>query len=192
MLRLSVGGTPVYTRRGWLTSALSIAASLKAQDRRQLTSTRRQPASINGLKLDSDSIGSLTREFTNGQFTGVIGASLVDGIRKRNSITIEQLLQRLLPLAQELAFPPITNFRVGATMLGESGSIYLGGNIEVQGESAALCVHAEQCAASLLYANREKAVRALAVTAAPCGHCRQFLYELVGKSSFEIHLAARN
>jgi len=77
-------------------------------------------------------------------------------------------------------------------MLGESGSIYLGGNIEVQGESAALCVHAEQCAASLLYANREKAVRALAVTAAPCGHCRQFLYELVGKSSFEIHLAARN
>jgi cytidine deaminase len=39
-------------------------------------------------------------------------------------------------------------------------------------------VHAEQAALSNAFMHDEPGVEAIAVTAAPCGHCRQFLYEL--------------
>ena len=179
----------LQTRRNWLAMAAPMAAILRGQDQQRVPAPGKRPLEFARLQLDSASVTELAAAFRDLRFAGSIPPLLVDAIRRRNSIGSGQLLTKLLPIAQELAYPPITNFRVGCAMLGQSGAIYLGGNIEVPGQSAALCVHAEQCAASLLYNGLERAIRAMAVTAAPCGHCRQFLYELMGKTPFDVYLS---
>ncbi|WP_448189615.1 cytidine deaminase [Azospirillum sp. sgz301742] len=84
----------------------------------------------------------------------------------------------LLPLAALYARPPISGFRVGAVALGLSGALYLGANIEFPGQALSCSVHAEQAAVANAWANGERGLSALAVSAAPCGYCRQFLNEL--------------
>src|SRR5579884_2021033 len=87
---------------------------------------------------------------------------------------------KMLPAAQKLARPPISNFRVGAIALGTSGTLYPGANIEIPGNPLNQTVHAEQAAIANAYAKRERGIKAIAVTDAPCGHCRQFLNEIEG------------
>jgi len=69
---------------------------------------------------------------------------------------------------------------------GTSGTIYLGANIEFRGESLGQTVHAEQAALSNAFMHDEPGIEAIAVSAAPCGHCRQFLYEFAGGRDIEI------
>lgn len=83
----------------------------------------------------------------------------------------------LLDAARERAFAPISGYRVGAVVLGASGRTYLGANIEIPGLPLGQTLHAEQAAAANAYMAREDGVKAIAVTAPPCGHCRQFLHE---------------
>jgi cytidine deaminase len=83
----------------------------------------------------------------------------------------------LLPQAQSYARPALTKFRVGAVVRGTSGKLYLGANIEFPGQSLSQTIHAEQAALANAFMHDETGVDAIAVTAAPCGHCRQFLYE---------------
>src|SRR5262249_5625987 len=83
----------------------------------------------------------------------------------------------LVPLATSFSQPPLSNFRVGAVIRGTSGSLYLGANIEVPGRSLGLTVHAEQATLANAYTSGEAALAAIALGEAPCGHCRQFLYE---------------
>ena len=83
----------------------------------------------------------------------------------------------LLPQAQSYARPLLTNFRVGAVVRGASGAVYLGANLEFPGQSLHQTVHAEQAALSNAFMHDEPGIVALAVSAPPCGHCRQFLYE---------------
>ena len=83
-------------------------------------------------------------------------------------------------------FTPISNYRCYAVLLGETGSIYLGLNVEIPGTAEATTLHAEQFA-SLLSAGvggggsrlNETGLISLAQrgTGAPCGHCRQWLAE---------------
>ena len=84
----------------------------------------------------------------------------------------------LLPLARTYARPPISNYLVGAVARGVSGDLYLGANIEIPGHSLGFSVHGEQFALSNAYMHSEKGIAAIAVTAAPCGHCRQFINEM--------------
>ncbi len=83
----------------------------------------------------------------------------------------------LLPLAQTFARPLLSGFSVGAVVQGMSGSLYMGANFEVPGHALALTAHAEQAALANAYSHGESGIAAIAVTAAPCGHCRQFLHE---------------
>ena len=105
------------------------------------------------------------------------------------SENIEQLMLRLLPTAREFARPPISNFLVGAVALGASGTLYLGANIEMGGNALNQSVHAEQSAVANAYANRERGITAIAVTAAPCGHCRQFLNEITDGAKIRVIVA---
>ncbi|MEO5923167.1 MAG: cytidine deaminase [Bryobacteraceae bacterium] len=91
----------------------------------------------------------------------------------------DHLLLSLLPLARARAYAPLSGFQVGAVVQGGSGSVYLGANIEVPGHSLGLTVHAEQAALANAYMAGEDRICVIAVTAAPCGHCRQFLKEMV-------------
>jgi cytidine deaminase len=94
----------------------------------------------------------------------------------------------LLPQAQSYARPALTNFRVGAVVRGTSGKLYLGANIEFPGASLGQTVHAEQAALANAFMHDEPGIEAIAVSAAPCGHCRQFLYEFAEGRDIEIRL----
>ena len=119
---------------------------------------------------------------------GYIPAAAVPAILQQTGMTIEQLLLALIPLAQKYALPPISNFFVGAVALGTSGSIYFGANYEFTGQALSFTVHGEQAATAHAYAYGETGMQMLAVSAAPCGYCRQFLYELTTASTLQILL----
>src|SRR5262249_11163065 len=54
---------------------------------------------------------------------------------------------------------------------------YFGANLEIPGDSLTQTVHAEQSALANAYMWGERQIVCIAVTAVPCGHCRQFLHE---------------
>ena len=76
---------------------------------------------------------------------------------------------------------PYSKFRVGAALLGRSGSIYQGTNVE--NASIGLSICAERAAICQAVAAGEKEFTAIAVCAdgteptLPCGACRQVLLE---------------
>ncbi len=94
--------------------------------------------------------------------------------------TVESLMTGLLPLAACYAVPPVSDFHVGAVVAGpgEAPALYFGANYEVTGGALNFSIHAEQAAVNHAWLAGETADTRLAVTAAPCGHCRQFLQEL--------------
>ena len=49
-----------------------------------------------------------------------------------------------------------------------------------------VCIHAEQFAVVTAMRAGERALEAIATTAAPCGHCRQFMNELRGAASMRV------
>lgn len=106
---------------------------------------------------------------------------------KSKSLTVPQLLPSLLKSAQDLACPPISKFPVGAVGLASDGRVFFGGNVEFPGLSLHHTIHAEQFLITNLAAHGGGArLMYLAVSAAPCGHCRQFLQELRGISETQI------
>jgi len=80
------------------------------------------------------------------------------------------------------------NFFVGAVALGSSGSLYFGANYEFVGQALSFTVHGEQAATAHAIPTAEIGMQMLAVSAAPCGYCRQFLYELTTASTLLILL----
>jgi len=98
----------------------------------------------------------------------------------------------LLAQAQSYARPVLTNFRVGAVIRGTSGALYLVANIEFPGQSLNQTVHAEQAALANAFMNDEPGIEAIAVSAAPCGHCRQFLYEFSDGRDIQIVLPGQS
>ena len=87
--------------------------------------------------------------------------------------------------AREHSYCPYSSFAVGAALLGESGKIYGGCNIESCSYSPTNC--AERTALYKAVSEGERRFLALAVVGgkqrgalqetAPCGVCRQVLYE---------------
>lgn len=90
--------------------------------------------------------------------------------------------------ARARARAPISQFLVGAAAEGLSGSVYLGFNLEIPGLGLQHTVHAEQAAVALAHWGRESGLRRVAVSAPPCGHCRQFLREIQIRSPLTIEL----
>jgi cytidine deaminase len=107
-------------------------------------------------------------------------------------ISSEQLMIKLLPVAQQFAVVPISKYRVGAVSRGVSNSLYLGANMEFAGEALSFCTHGEQAATVNAWAHGEEGISALAITDPPCGYCRQFLFELTTSSVLEILLPGRS
>jgi cytidine deaminase len=104
------------------------------------------------------------------------------------SLAIDQLMLDLIPLAKTFAIPPISNFFVGVVALGASGSLYFGANYEFPGHALSFSVHGEQAATVQALSNGETGIEMLAISAAPCGYCRQFLNELTTASTLKIIL----
>ncbi len=80
------------------------------------------------------------------------------------------------------SYSPYSNFAVGAALLGKSGKIYTGTNVE--NASFPLTVCAERAAIFKAVSEGEREFDSIAVVtssgAAPCGACRQVLEEFGG------------
>lgn len=90
------------------------------------------------------------------------------------------LIQKAIE-ARENAVAPYSDFKVGAALLGASGAVYLGCNIENSAFSPTLC--AERTAFAAAVARGEREFRAIAIVGDgkewcyPCGVCRQVMAE---------------
>lgn len=111
--------------------------------------------------------------------------------------SIEELMIKLLPIAAAFAVVPVSSYPVGAVAQGMPApgspwaSLYLGANFEFAGEALSFSVHGEQSAMSHAWEHGEPGLQALAISAAPCGYCRQFLWETSTRERFEILLQTK-
>jgi cytidine deaminase len=93
---------------------------------------------------------------------------------------MDELLQAARE-AQQNAYAPYSNYRVGAAVRGDNGKIYRGTNVENASYGLALC--AERGAVSAAVLDGARRIVAVAVVThssppvAPCGMCRQTLAE---------------
>ncbi len=84
-------------------------------------------------------------------------------------------------LARESSYSPYSQFAVGAALLGDSGRVYHGCNVENASFGLACC--AERTAVFKAVSEGERVFAAIAITvgpgrgAPPCGACRQVLFE---------------
>ncbi len=83
--------------------------------------------------------------------------------------------------ASENAYAPYSRLRVGAAVVGESGAVFTGANVENAAYPSTLC--AEAVAIGQAVAAGERKLRAVAVLSPdltsilPCGQCRQRMVE---------------
>lgn len=118
----------------------------------------------------------------------LIPAGDVDAATNALGISKADLMLRLLPQAAAYARVPISGFHVGAIAEGLSGALYFGTNIEFEGLPLSASIHGEQCAINHALLSGETGLRSIAVNAAPCGYCRQFMNELSTAESLLIRL----
>jgi cytidine deaminase len=118
-------------------------------------------------------------------FRGVIAAQQVDDLAS----TTGDLLLQLVPFAQCYARPPVSHYPVGVVAQGTSGSVYFGANMEFEGTALGFTVHGEQSATTNAWLNGEQGLTSIAISAAPCGYCRQFLYEITTAASLQVLVA---
>ena len=142
--------------------------------------------------LNGKSRDRLLRLLQAPDFSGHIPAPEVALLAENERKTADALMVDLLPLARTYSRPPISNYFVGAVARGASGNLYLGANIEIPGHSLGFSVHGEQSALSNAYMHSEQGVAAIAVTAAPCGHCRQFINEMAPAGDTQVIIAGNS
>ncbi|HBT20294.1 MAG TPA: cytidine deaminase [Peptococcaceae bacterium] len=93
---------------------------------------------------------------------------------------VEKLIEEA-ERARRQAYAPYSNFSVGCAVLGSTGRIYRGCNVENASLSLSLC--AERAAVANALCAGEKEILAIAVISdsnelcRPCGACRQFIME---------------
>jgi cytidine deaminase len=95
-------------------------------------------------------------------------------------------LKTLMDVAREAskkAYAPYSNFRVGAAILTEGGTVHVGCNVENASYGLAICAERNAAAAMILANPEDREVKLVAVFSPevspcfPCGACRQVLRE---------------
>jgi cytidine deaminase len=132
---------------------------------------------------------------------GLLEPDSVDRLCALLELRPRELALTLLPLAQTYARPEVSGFHVGAVALaqvqhrrgdegrdGDRVALILGANLEFGGLPLWHTIHAEQSAVVNAWCHGIRGLLALAVSAPPCGACRQFLLEVVGEADLEILL----
>ena len=79
--------------------------------------------------------------------------------------------------AAERAYAPYSNYHVGAAALTRDGTVLEGVNVENAAYPLGVCAERTLLAGAVVAGYRPGDVEAVAITASPCGGCRQWLYE---------------
>jgi cytidine deaminase len=87
-----------------------------------------------------------------------------------------ELYERAVAIA-ERAYAPYSNFRVGAAVLARDGRIFEGVNVENAAYPLGICAEKTAIGCAVVDGCKPGDLEEIAVTAAPCGGCRQWLHE---------------
>ena len=91
-------------------------------------------------------------------------------------MTDEELLARADAIAAN-AYAPYSNFHVGAAIFTRDGRVLEGVNVENAAYPLGVCAERTVLARAATEGLRPGDVEAIAITASPCGGCRQWLHE---------------
>ncbi len=103
----------------------------------------------------------------------------------------QDTLYKAAKAAQEKAYAPYSQFKVGAAIVDEKGHIHTGCNIENAAYPIGCC--AEQSAVSQMIINGGKNIEHILIVGRngepcpPCGACRQVIFEH-GNKDTQVHL----
>ncbi len=111
--------------------------------------------------------------------------------RRDGSLMTDQDLIAQAREVRERAYAPYSGFPVGAALLGRSGQVYAGCNVENAAYPLTTC--AERAAVAKAVSAGERDFEAIAVATAtgatPCGACRQILREFSPAGDLRILVA---
>jgi cytidine deaminase len=89
----------------------------------------------------------------------------------------EQELYDLARAAADRAYAPYSGYRVGAAVLTRDGHVFEGVNVENAAYPLGVCAERTALARAATEGYRPGDLEAIAITASPCGGCRQWLHE---------------
>jgi cytidine deaminase len=88
-----------------------------------------------------------------------------------------ELLERADAVAAK-AYAPYSNFHVGCAVCTRDGRVFEGVNVENAAYPLGVCAEKTALTAAVSAGVRPGEIEVLAVTASPCGGCRQWFHEL--------------
>ena len=88
----------------------------------------------------------------------------------------EELLARAVAVA-ERAYAPYSRFHVGCALLARDGRVIEGVNVENAAYPLGVCAERAALSRAVAEGYRPGDIAAAAITASPCGGCRQWLLE---------------
>jgi cytidine deaminase len=91
-------------------------------------------------------------------------------------MTADELLARADTAAAN-AYAPYSNYQVGAAVLARDGRVFAGANVENAAYPLGICAERSAIAKAASEGLKPGDVEAIAITASPCGGCRQWLHE---------------
>ena len=92
-------------------------------------------------------------------------------------MTSEELLAQADAAAKN-AYAPYSNYLVGAAALARDGRVFAGANVENAAYPLGVCAEKTALTRAVTDGCRPGDLVAIAITASPCGGCRQWLSEL--------------
>ncbi|MEJ7842041.1 MAG: cytidine deaminase [Rubrobacter sp.] len=98
------------------------------------------------------------------------------------SQSVDSLMRAAREVA-ERAYAPYSNFLVGAAILTEGGSVYVGCNVENASYGLSICAERNAATTMISAGGDDRRIKSVAVFSPkaapcfPCGACRQFLRE---------------
>ena len=88
----------------------------------------------------------------------------------------KDLYERAVAISQR-AYAPYSNYLVGAAVRTRDGKVFEGVNVENAAYPLGICAEKAALAKAVSEGYKPGDIEAIAITASPCGGCRQWLYE---------------
>ena len=89
---------------------------------------------------------------------------------------MSELYERAVAIADQ-AYAPYSKFHVGAAVRARDGRIFEGVNVENAAYPLGICAERTVIASSVVAGYRPGDLEEIAITASPCGGCRQWIHE---------------